>query len=98
MCTQDQNGALEMELGDVKGRVDEDVLEVRALQEQLAAKAKLEVRAPPVSLYNLGQYPDAPDPSVKDVVLTLVHRGWSRRCLKHRRPKYLMFVNVLTCA
>ena len=46
MRTQDQNGALEMELGDVKGRVDEDVLEVRALQEELASKAKLEVRPP----------------------------------------------------
>ncbi len=50
--TQDQNGALELELADLKTQLDADVAEARQAQDVLAAKARLEVRTDAnVSLY-----------------------------------------------
>lgn len=43
MCLQDQNGALELELADLKTQQDADVAEARQAQDALAAKAHLEV-------------------------------------------------------
>ncbi len=40
---QDQNGALELELADLKTQQDADVTEARQAQDALAAKAQLEV-------------------------------------------------------
>ena len=40
---QDQNGAMEIELNDLKSRIDSDVMESRALEEQASAIPQLEV-------------------------------------------------------
>ena len=43
---QDQNGAMEIELNDLKSRIDSDVMESRALEEQASAIPRLEVTFP----------------------------------------------------
>ena len=40
---QDQNGAMEIELNDLKSRIDSDVMENRALEEKASAVPRLEV-------------------------------------------------------
>ncbi len=40
---QDQNGALEMELNDLKSQLDRDILETRQLQEKMIDQGRIEV-------------------------------------------------------
>ncbi len=40
---QDQNGALEMELNDLKSQLDQDVLQTRQLEETLGDQRRMEV-------------------------------------------------------
>jgi hypothetical protein len=43
LLVQDQNGAMEIELHDLKSRIDSDTLEMRQLEEKLADQRRMEV-------------------------------------------------------